>query len=105
MKRSKKMIGKIATLMVILILTLSLTGCFAGSKEETDKPAGFFLGIWHGWIAPFALILEIFNSDIRIYEEQNRGFLYDLGFYMSIIAGFGGLALSRRKKSCRKSKQ
>ncbi|MBN2830358.1 MAG: hypothetical protein JXR56_08565 [Candidatus Cloacimonetes bacterium] len=93
------MIRKIAILMTIVILLLSLSGCFAGSKDETDSPAGLFLGIWHGWIAPFALILEIFNHKIRIYEVHNRGFLYDLGFYMAIIAGFGGLALSRRKKN------
>jgi len=75
-----------------------LIGCFAGTKDTGDKPAGLFLGIWHGWIAPLSLILEIFNSDIRIYEPNNRGFLYDLGFYISIIAGFGSISLFRRKK-------
>lgn len=55
------------------------------------------MGIWHGWIAPFALILEIFNSDIRIYEAYNRGFLYDLGYYIAVISGFGSIALFRRK--------
>lgn len=92
----KKNIVKI--LLVVMISSL-LLGCFAGTKDISDKPAGLFLGIWHGWIAPLSLILEIFNSDIRIYEPYNRGFLYDLGFYASIIAGFGGLSLFRRKRN------
>lgn len=86
-------------IILLVVISTLLLGCFAGTKDLSDKPAGFFLGIWHGWIAPLSLILEIFNSDIRIYEVNNRGFLYDLGFYISIIAGFGGLSLFRRKKN------
>ncbi len=85
-------------LLIVLILSTFLLACFAGTKDTVDKPAGLFLGIWHGWIAPLSLILEIFNSDIRIYEVNNRGFLYDLGFYAAIIAGFGSLSLFRKKK-------
>lgn len=89
----------IVKIIVIVIVSTFLVACFAGTKTVEDKPAGFFLGIWHGWIAPLSLILEIFNSDIRIYETNNRGFLYDLGFYISIIAGFGSLSLFRKKKN------
>lgn len=89
----------IVKILIIVFISTLLFGCFAGTKDIGEKPAGLFLGIWHGWIAPFALILEIFNSDIRIYEPYNRGFLYDLGFYISIIAGFGGISLFRKKKN------
>lgn len=87
----------IVRVVILILVSTLLVGCFAGFRGLGDKPAGLFMGIWHGWIAPFALILEIFNSDIRIYEPYNRGFLYDLGFYMAIIAGFGGIALFRKK--------
>jgi hypothetical protein len=82
-----------------LLLTL-LAGCFpgGGSHSPTD-PAGFFTGVWHGWIAPLSLILGIFDCDIRVYEAHNTGWWYDFGFYIAIIAGFGGIALTRRKKS------
>jgi hypothetical protein len=33
-----------------------------------------------------------------MYEPNNTGWTYDLGFYMAVIGGFGGLALSRKKK-------
>ena len=82
-----------------LLLTVTLSGCVPGdgSKGPSD-PAGFFSGVWHGWIAPFSLIYSIFNRSIGIYEVYNTGILYDLGFYMAIISGFGGLALSRKNK-------
>lgn len=79
-----------------VMLIVMLTGCIP-SNVPADTPAGFFSGIWHGWIAPLSLVLSIF-TDARIYEVNNTGFFYDLGFYMAIISGFGSLALSRKKK-------
>lgn len=89
---------KIILLILINVLMLSLTGCFPTYSNENEAPAGFFKGVWHGWIAPISLLVEIFDSNIKIYETNNTGWFYDFGFYIAIIAGFGGLAL-RRKKS------
>ncbi len=84
----------------LILITLLLSSCLpGGGNSSPDNPAGFFTGIWHGWIAPFALIMGLFNSSITIYESFNTGWWYDFGFYMSIIAGFGGLQLFRKKKS------
>lgn len=85
--------------ILLLIAFITFTGCVPGDGKHTDeKPAGFFWGIWHGWIAPISLIWSIFNSDIRVYEPQNIGWWYDFGFYIAIIAGFGGISLTRRKR-------
>ena len=85
---------------VLALLLLSVSGCAPGSGKHTpDDPAGFFTGIWHGWIAPITLIWGFFNECIRIYEVHNTGWWYDFGFYMAVIGGFGSLALIRRKKS------
>lgn len=85
-------------IMLTLLLIVPLTGCVPGDGENTvDHPAGFFWGIWHGWIAPISLIIGLFKNDIRIYEIANIGWWYDLGFYIAIISGFGGVSLSRRK--------
>ncbi len=86
--------------IVIISLLFILTGCLPGDGTATpDKPAGFFWGIWHGWIAPISLIGGIFNKDIRIYEVYNTGWWYDFGYYIAVISGFGGLALSRKRGS------
>lgn len=84
--------------ILIILITMLLTGCMPGGGRYTFKdPAGFLSGIWHGWIAPISLIRGIFNPDIRIYEPINTGWWYDFGFYMAIISGFGGLSLTRKK--------
>ncbi|MEW6653145.1 MAG: hypothetical protein AB1394_06705, partial [Bacteroidota bacterium] len=60
--------------------------------------AGFFTGVWHGWIAPISLIMGLFNPEIRVYEINNTGWWYDFGFYIAIISGFGGISLFRKNK-------
>lgn len=81
-----------------MAVVLLLTACAAGTATfSPDEPAGFFSGIWHGWIAPFALIAHLFNGDVRIYELDNTGIWYDVGFYIAVISGFGGLGLRRRR--------
>jgi hypothetical protein len=85
--------------VVITFLSLILLSCTpGGGASGPDDPAGFFMGIWHGWIAPLSLILGFFNPEIRLYEIHNTGWWYDFGFYMAIISGFGGLSFFRKKK-------
>ncbi len=87
-------------IIIAIILLMLLSACAPGSNRYNDpaRKAGFFTGIWHGWIAPISLIVHFFNPNIRIYEPNNSGWTYDFGFYIAIVGGFGGLALSRKKK-------
>lgn len=89
--------NRILLLFLLLVIVLVLTGCIPGDGTHSEeKPAGFFWGIWHGWLAPLSLIIGIFRNSIRIYEVHNTGWLYDFGYYIAIISGFGGLSLMRR---------
>ena len=97
----EQMIMKRRTTMILLtiFLLLVLTGCIPGDgTHTTSHPAGFFWGIWHGWLAPLSLIIKIFNKSIRIYEPLNSGWLYDFGYYMAVVSGFGGLSLFRKRR-------
>ncbi len=47
------------------------------------------------------LVVEIFNPNIRLYEQVNTGIWYDFGFYIAVISGFGGVALTRRARRMR----
>lgn len=94
--KTSKTFKIIALVIIFSVLALAFCGCVPGAYTP-NSPAGFFSGMRHGWMAPFSLILGIF-TDIHIYESCNSGFFYDLGFYMAIISGFGGLALSRKAK-------
>ncbi len=91
--------SKIILSGLFILILLSLTSCTpGGGASSPDDPAGLFMGIWHGWIAPISLILGFFNPEIRIYEVYNTGWWYDFGFYIAIISGFGGISLFRKKK-------
>jgi hypothetical protein len=90
---------KVLFVIIIFIFSFFISSCAPGSGASTsENPAGFFMGVWHGWIAPVTLIWGIFNDSIRIYEPINTGWFYDFGFYMAVIGGFGGLSLFRKKR-------
>jgi len=87
----------LALLLIVLTLTL-LAGCTpGGGRYDANAPAGFLWGIWHGWIAPVSLVIGLFDNTTRIYESNNTGWFYDLGYYIAIIGGFGGISLTRNK--------
>ncbi|NLI70879.1 MAG: hypothetical protein GX364_08465 [Firmicutes bacterium] len=92
-------IGVFSFVAALILIFLVCGGCIPGDgSSSVMKPAGFFWGVWHGWIAPVSLIISLFNRDIRVYEAINTGWWYDFGFYIAIISGFGGLSLFRKKK-------
>ena len=83
--------------VVILASLLLLTACATQSPvpvNATDLP-GFFTGLWHGWIAVFAMIGHLFDSSIRVYEAPNSGGWYDFGFLVGIGAFGGGCSCAR----------
>ncbi|WDV48277.1 hypothetical protein PV797_19220 [Clostridiaceae bacterium M8S5] len=84
---------------MLIFTTVILAGCMPGdgSCNLTDR-AGIFSGIWHGWIAPISLIRGLFNDNIRVYEVFNNGWLYDFGFYIAVVGGFGSINIIRNKK-------
>ena len=85
-----------AVIAVALVSSACLPG---GQSMDSHRPAGFFFGIWHGWIAPLSLIVGIFEPGVRIYEVDNTGLAYDFGFYIAVIGGFGGISLFRLRYS------
>ena len=92
--RSRRM----AITIIVSVTMIVLAGCLPGGAQYTaQRPAGFFSGVWHGWLAPLSLIVGFFEPSVRVYERDNSGWWYDFGFYMAIISGFGGLSLFRRR--------
>lgn len=79
---------------LFLFLTLGLTSCAPSGYEQSE--AGFFKGIWHGFILVFSLIGKLFGADIGIYAENNSGFMYWFGFILG-IGGFGGGGSAARR--------
>ena len=96
----------VALLGLSLVLTVCFAaGCAAGPNVFKNSPgpngvvAGFWLGLWHGFILPFAFIVSLINDKVTVYELHNNGTWYNLGFLFgtAIIWGGGGGASARRR--------
>lgn len=94
------------TLTAISLLFLMISGCTAGPNEMVNSPdeeghiAGFWLGLWHGFISPFTFLISLFSNTVHVYEVHNNGGWYNFGFLLgaSIIFGGGGGGAARRRR-------
>jgi hypothetical protein len=90
--------------LTLALLLVILAGCAPGPNElvgeNTAKAAGFWLGLWHGFIAPVTFVISLFNRNVQMYEVHNTGAWYNLGFLlgMSIIFGGGGASARRSRR-------
>ena len=69
---------------------LAVAGPNSKYQEPNASSAGFWAGLWHGIILPFAFLASIFTSKVRIYEVNNRGLAYDVGFVLGLLFWSGG---------------
>jgi hypothetical protein len=91
-------------LLLAIILVLSLSACAPGPNRLVKTPgiegkvAGFWLGVWHGLIAPLTFIVSVFSDKVGIYEVHNSGNWYNFGFVLGAGLFLGGGILGHRKK-------
>lgn len=93
----KSIVKRWLPLAVILIAAMALTSCAAGNEDFDAEPAGFLMGLWHGFITLFTFIISLFKDNVNIYEISNSGWPYDLGFILGVMIFYGGSS----KGSCR----
>ena len=87
-------VRRIFTGLAIGLLVSSCAAQSAGFAPGFDESLpGFWWGLLHGLIAPFALIGHVFFNDIRIYATANSGGWYDAGFLTGDAILFGSVAL------------
>lgn len=83
----------VRTAAIFLALAAVLCACATQPPPTAFNLPGFWLGLLHGAIAPFALVASFF-SDVRIDAFPNSGWWYDFGFVIGIGALFGGVGSS-----------
>ncbi len=84
---------------VVIVAGLLLAGCAAGTDRFSEiEPAGFWAGLWHGFIIVITFIIGLFSDTVRMYEVDNVGNLYDLGFVLGAMISLGGVCGRSRKK-------
>jgi len=92
-------------LVALVLLCVLLVGCAAGpnrlanSANTQGKVAGFWLGLWHGLIAPVTFVISLFSNTVEMYEVHNNGGWYNFGFLLGMIVllGGGGGGAARRR--------
>jgi hypothetical protein len=86
----------LTSLVLVLLLLSILAGCAPGPNQskgtasEHDRVAGFWLGVWQGFIAPFVSVVSLFRSGLNIYEVHNNGAWYNFGYLFGLACFFGG---------------
>lgn len=76
--------------LVLGMVIVVATSCTPGGKEFVDQPAGFLMGLWHGFITFFTFIISLFSDQVTIYEANNNGGWYNFGFILGISIFYGG---------------
>jgi hypothetical protein len=87
----------------LAVLALLLAACAPGINPEVGAApqggdvAGFWLGLWHGIIAPVTFVISLFTDDVNLYEVHNSGNWYDFGFVLGagMLLGGGGAGARR----------
>ena len=93
---------RLIPLFILLILVLS--ACSAGANPSVDLAApdgdvaGFWMGLWHGLIAPITFIISLFKDTVNVYDVHNSGNWYDFGFMFGISMSVGGSGAGSRWK-------
>ncbi|NNE34452.1 MAG: hypothetical protein HKN13_04410 [Rhodothermales bacterium] len=90
-------------LVFIVVAGLLLSGCAPGPNivpiSDTAEPAGFLLGIWHGLIVLITFVVSLFTEEVNIYEVQNTGIWYNVGFIIGLIISLGGSGKSTSRRA------
>ncbi len=98
---------KYLLLALALVIVLASLSCAPGNwrwdaQMEGSKSAGFWAGLWHGIIVIITFIISLFNKNVGIYEANNYGWSYNLGFVLGLCISVGGGIKARRRKKVTK---
>lgn len=72
-----------------------------GTGDADGDLAGFLDGLWHGLIMPVTFVISLFSDNVNVYDVNNNGGWYNLGYLLGLSGTLGGGstgATSRRKR-------
>ncbi|MFC1956586.1 hypothetical protein ACFLWZ_08785 [Chloroflexota bacterium] len=58
---------------IVILAMFLLAGCVASTNPTVDIPdadgnsAGFWSGLWHGFISPITFIISLFTDNVNLY--------------------------------------
>jgi len=93
---------------LILVVALMFLSCAPGNERwdqeiNPSNMAGFWAGIWHGLIIVITFIVSLFTKEVGLYEINNTGWPYNLGFLIGLFISIGGgIRAKKRRRKVRK---
>lgn len=82
---------RVLSIVFIIACVVLLAGFGAKADNAQVQPVGFLIGIWHGVLTPFAILLHlIWWSRVHVWQTPNTGF----GYFFGVAIGFLTLQLS-----------
>ena len=93
--------------VLVVVAMLLLAGCAAGANpqqgtaDRAGDVAGFWLGLWHGFIVVVTFVISLFSDTVEVYEVHNNGNFYNLGFVFGASMALGGGGTAGAKKARR----
>ncbi len=96
---------KMHLISLLVIIGLILSTCapglnqMEGEANNEGQIAGFWQGLWHGFIALITFFVSLFNENVSIYEVHNNGGWYNFGFILGVSIFFGGGGRGSRRSS------
>jgi hypothetical protein len=80
-------------LAFVIVVALLFLNCAPGNErwDQDISPghkAGFWAGLWHGLIVIITFIVSLFTKEVGIYEVNNVGWPYNLGFLIGLCFSF-----------------
>ena len=97
---------RFSLIAIIILALLTVAGCAAGPTRWVDHPAGFWAGLWHGFIIVITFIIGLFTDSVQIYARNNTGGWYDFGFVLGAMIMLGGGCGGKKwKKKYKKEKE
>jgi hypothetical protein len=95
---------RLRAVSALLVMGALLTACAAGPNPQAGSAAadgviaGFWLGLWHGIIAPVTFVISLFTDAVNIYEVHNSGNWYNAGYFLGFGVLLGGGASGTRSR-------
>ena len=93
---------KILLVGLLLILVASCAPGNARYSIDTGRPANFWAGLWHGLIIVITFIVSLFTKEVGVYEPNNVGWAYNLGFILGCCMSLGAGARSATHRKAKK---
>ena len=88
---------KYITSFVLLLMLCSCADYVPLEQAASVAKVGFWHGLWHGIIFPFAWVISLFDQSTAVYAIYNNGGWYDFGFFIG-VGGFSASMFASGKK-------